>query len=338
MTATEIIGWIRENIRIVDGENYYNCPITPAGVYELRIADTYARDVLFVALCRTFGIPARLNPASNKPQYYENKQWIDASFQTIESEQNAKATVQFTNDATNPVKPQYEIHYTLAKFEQDDFYPLDYYGNPALSQFPATIQVDTGYYRVMTGSRADDGSVTISTAYFTLSPEETKKINIKLPHPEGKMKLLGSVDMNTVIQPEPGVKKTLKELSNDKGLVLCFIDPDKEPSTHTLHELSQLKSELESWDGGLLVMTPEDRYLKTQDESSTYPMPAQTLRTIDQDRLLLNTVSNALQVNFQNNFPLVVFLSRNGGILFYTAGYQIGVGEKVLRVIQAQER
>ncbi|HWS01430.1 MAG TPA: transglutaminase domain-containing protein, partial [Prolixibacteraceae bacterium] len=60
---TVLTKWIRNNIRIDPVANKHSrAPLTPIGVYNLRAADPLSRDIFFVAACRTFGIPARLNP------------------------------------------------------------------------------------------------------------------------------------------------------------------------------------------------------------------------------------------------------------------------------------
>ena len=64
-----IVKNLNENIYIADDENYYKTPLTPIGVYDLKVSDTGSRSICFVAICRTFGIPSRLEPGSNIPQY-----------------------------------------------------------------------------------------------------------------------------------------------------------------------------------------------------------------------------------------------------------------------------
>jgi hypothetical protein len=50
----------------------------------------------------------------------------------------------------------------------------------------------------------------------------------------------------------------------------------------------------------------------------------------------LTAVTEALQISFHDNFPLTVYLSRNGGILYSSAGYRIATGEEVLRIIRRE--
>ena len=77
---TMVIHYLNDNIKIADDENYYNTPLTPVGVNELRVSDEGSRAICFVAICRSLGIPARLEPGRNIPQYFFNKGWNDVYF------------------------------------------------------------------------------------------------------------------------------------------------------------------------------------------------------------------------------------------------------------------
>ncbi|MDR2928789.1 MAG: Ig-like domain-containing protein [Cytophagaceae bacterium] len=337
ITATNIINWIKENITVVDSENYYNCPLSPRGVYELRHADSRSRNIFFVALCRAAAIPARLEPATEKPQYFVDGQWTEATFETAVVEQSAKALLTFNNFDKNIVKPQYYMHYTLARFDGDDFVTLDYESDAAFKKLPVTIILAHGFYRLMIGSRANDGSVTVNTSYFTLDSSlkgVPKKVTITLPEPAGKMQIMGIVDMNTRIDMTDGSFSTLKELSKGQGATICFIDPWKEPSKHVLQDLPAFRDELETWNGAIVFMIPDDKALNSFDASAFKNLPAQSVFGIDANRTLLKGVANTLQIDSGENFPLTLFLNSNGGILFHSEGYRIGIGENIVKTIR----
>ncbi|MDO3411735.1 transglutaminase domain-containing protein [Saccharibacillus sp. CPCC 101409] len=50
---------------------------SPAGTFGLRAGDRESAEILLVALCRSFGIPARLHPASQQPQALIGGAWRD---------------------------------------------------------------------------------------------------------------------------------------------------------------------------------------------------------------------------------------------------------------------
>ena len=328
-----IIDYVGNNVKINDDENYYNCRITPQGVYELGIADARSRNIFFVAACRSFWIPARIEPATGKPQYSENGNWIDVAFEKeLSAATNLpKGKITLENAAGNLVKPSYYSHYTLAYFKDGEFRTLDLEGNPVAAKFPYTLDLDEGYYRLMIGSRANDGSVTVSAKYFELKGNTVQKLEIKMPEVENKLFVKGIVDMNSVVVLDDQSKTGLKELSNGKGLMLCFVDPGKEPSKHVLQDLPAVGQALEDWGGGVLFVVPGDKVSKGFDASVFKGLPGQTRWSVDD--ALLKAVVNALQLDLGDDFPLTVYLSDNGGILFSSVGYRIGMGEEVLRVI-----
>jgi transglutaminase-like putative cysteine protease len=337
-----LMNLVRDRVTIDETENYYNCRITPQGVYELQTADSRSRDIFFVALCRSFDIPARLEPATSRPQYLENGQWIDAVFGSDEIPANnlppahSKAHLRVQSAASNPIKPGYYSHYTLAYFKDGDFHTLDFEDNPSVAQFPYQLTLDEGYYRLTAGSRANDGSVFVHTEYFELKKDTPYTINVRLPEVEGKLPVKGIVDMNLIVDLHNHSKASLKALSKGKGLMLCFLDPGKEPSKHILQDFPSVQQALDEWKGGVLLMIPADKFLQTFDATVFKGLPQQTQWSTDDNRQLLKVVAGALQLDFRENFPLMVYLSRNGGILYASVGYRIATGEDVLKTIRLE--
>lgn len=332
-----VIAYVRDNIRIDNEQNYYKCPISPQGVYELKVADSHSRDIFFVALCRSMDILSRIDPATGRPQYLraEDGLWTDVYFEEKTAEK-PKATIAFTSAKDNIVKPGYYTHFTISCFDNGNFVTLDYENE--IKGLPARISVDEGYYRIMTGSRVNDGSVVVGTQYLEIKGGENKNIEIKLPEVHGAIQVQGIVDPNTLVTLEGGTKKTLKELMNKKGLVLCFSDPDKEPTKHILQDIPAVQKELEEWGGGIVFAVPDDKVSKAFDASAFKNLPQQAIWMTDTDRVLLNTVAKALQIEFSNNFPLIICLSTNGGILYSSQGYRIGIGEDIMKTIRLNEK
>lgn len=331
-----VVDFVRTNIKVDDEQNYFKCPVSPQGVYELKVSDKHSRDIFFVALCRSMDILTRIDPATSRPQYLraEDNLWTDVFFEEQAAEK-PKATITFTSAKGNIVKPGYYTHFTIARFDNGNFVTLDYENE--IKSLPAKISVDEGYYRIMTGSRGNDGSVTIDTRYIEVKGKESRSIEIKLPKVEGRIQVQGIVDPNTIVTLNDGSKKTLKEMTNKKGLVICFADPDKEPTKHILQDLPAVQQAIEDWNGGLLFAVPDDKLSKAFDASVFKGLPKQSLWMTDNNRVLLNAVAGALQIDFSNNFPLTVYLSTNGGILYSSQGYRIGIGENILKTIEEEK-
>jgi hypothetical protein len=41
-------------------------------------------------------------------------------------------------------------------------------------------------------------------------------------------------------------------------------------------------------------------------------------------------------IDFNDNFPLTLYVSRNGGVLYSAAGYRIGAGQDTLKIIRQE--
>lgn len=335
-TIDQIINYINSNVTLDDIQNYYKCPISPKGAVELGRADKDSRNALFVAICRAEGIAARIESATSRPQYYTNGEWINVNLNDDSEAQYPKGTVIFNNAASNIVKPAYSTHYTIAKFVDGDFVTLDFEGDAALKTLPGQVTIDAGYYRLIVGSRANDGSVTVETKYFTLNEGETKALDIVLPKTEGRIQVQGIVDMNSRITLANGTETSLKDIANGKGIIICFADPDKEPTKHVLQDIPNQQAELNEWGGGILFIVPDDKVSKAFDASVFKNLPNQSVWGVDNNRGLLNATTSALQIEFSNNFPLTIYLSDIGGILYSSEGYQIGIPENILKTINAE--
>lgn len=331
-----VIDYVRNEIQIDNTQNYFRCPISPRGVYELKIADSHSRNIFFVALCRSMDIIARIDPATSRPQYLDakNNMWTDVYFEGGLS-QKPKGKITFTDAKGNIVKPGYGNHFTIAQFNNGEYQTLDYKNE--IKGLPASVSVDIGYYRLTIGSRANDGSVTAETRYFDVKENENKIQEIKLPSVSKGLQIQGIVDPNTIVVLNNGSKTTIKELTNKKGLVICFADPDKEPTKHILQDLPIVQQALEDWGGGILFAVPNDKVSKAFDASVFKNLPKQALWMTDDNRTLLNNVAEALQIEFSNNFPLTIYLSTNGGILYSSQGYRIGIGEDIIKTIEEEK-
>jgi transglutaminase-like putative cysteine protease len=325
--AGAIVNYVKKNIKIDDEQNYYNCPITPRGVYEMKVSDKHSRNIFFVALCRSAGIAARLNPATSRPQYYDGE-WKNAEFDDDIKETYPQSTIIFVNAKQNILKSQYGTHYSLARFQNGDFVTLNLRGNAS------TVSIDEGYYRLMTGSRATDGSVTINNKYFEIKESQSLDLEIKMPDVIRKKQVLGIIDMNTKVTLTAGNETTLKDLSNGNGVMLCFADPDKEPTKHILQDLPAQTDELNKWGGGILFLVPHDRLSTAFDSKVFKNLPKNTVWGVDNKRSLLNETISTLKLEFNDNFPLTLLLTNNGGIIYYSSGYKIGTGEDIVKTIK----
>ncbi len=174
-----IIQYLNEKIIIADDENYYNTPITPVGVNELKVSDSGSRAICFVAICRSLGIPSRLEPGRNVPQYFFNKKWNDVYFSDQKQPDQNKGYLKLQSTDTKPV-PEYYIQFTLARFERGRYNTLEYDYNKKITSFTEELPLPPGHYMLVTGNRLSDSKILSNISFFELSENEHKTVDVKI--------------------------------------------------------------------------------------------------------------------------------------------------------------
>jgi hypothetical protein len=325
-----VAGWIDTAVTITETENYYGTPVIPAGVMRLRVADRHSRDIFFVTLCRTAGHPARLAPGTGRPQFFDAGEWHDVWFTGDTRPSGEKGYVTFFSGEQTPV-PQYHIHFTLAALENGRYKTLDYGYEIKVSDIPEKLALAPGKYMLTTGNRDENGDVLASIDFFDLSPGEDARVEVKLRHKEDKTLSGGKIDLEKTISSISGENPSLKSLA-EKGIVLIWIDPGKEPTRHILNDLPQLKKEFDEWGGNLIFMYNP----ATTSESFKYHeikgLPRNSIFATDNDLAFM--LLSLEGITSDHPLPVVVCCDSGGNIVFKSEGYRIGTGEQILKNIK----
>ena len=322
MTAEEIRQWTLDSIAIDDSDNYYNCPISPVGVYKLRRADSHSRDIFFVAACRAAGVPAYLDNATNELFVYGKDSWNRITFGESSSAAafRSPATLTLTYRGKEPAKPVYWPHFTLAKLEHGDLRTFDFEDDQRMASFPATIELEPGIYCLSTGNRYPDGAVRSRLEFFEVKAGEkaTKEIVI-LP-------LTERTDVSTYQPISPDLELfdgiELWDYAGDAGMLYVNLGEYSEPSNHLIVELRQLQKEIKQWGGMTFMVGP-----------ATIGMPSWGLANTDfayRKGLLEQRIVEAAKID-NVEYPLVALIDKDGRILYHSTGYKIGVVEQVLK-------
>jgi hypothetical protein len=335
VTPAVIKAWIQKNIVIKQTENYYDVPITPIGVYNLRQADLKSCNIFFIALCRTFGIPSRIEKSTGTPQYLSQGKWTDVTFKETSQIVTLRGTLQLESSPNNTIKPEYYTHFTLARLQEGKFVSLDFEYSDEMKSLPTKISLIPGYYRMVTGNRMNNGNVLARTTYFNIAPGATVKQVVELRPLIMKPEVVGIIDMNLTFSTLDNKKVSLNELAGDKGLVLMLIDPTREPSQHVLVDIPLLKASFEKWNGGMAYLIPDDNTSQAFTPEKYPNLPNQKVFGKDDNRTLINAIikNNSVSCTVVS-YPLITIITPKGEITFLSQGYRIGIGENLIKTIQ----
>jgi hypothetical protein len=340
-TRTDIsvlTNWIRKNININSVANKHSrAPLTPIGVYNLRVADPESRDIFFVATCRTFGIPARLNPETRIPEYSKNGEWLRAGFDPEAVVQPEKGSLQLV-DKNNPVAPQYSLHYTIAILRDGFYRTLEFPEGEKLSNSAKPLILEVGHYALVTGNRLEDGSVLSQMSFFNIEKGKLTTVPVELRKQSGEIKPSGKLNLEQLNLEKTGDGKvvSLFSLAAGKHSVLVLLDPDKEPSKHILNDLGPYVDHFNKWGGQFVFAMPAEKSAQAG-VLKTYKLPARTESGIDQNGNILSAISAIYGDGLKDKLPLVLFCDESGNVFMFSSGYKIGVGEQLLKVISMVE-
>mgnify|MGYP000848167399 FL=1 len=322
--------WTDSAVTLSPDENYYSVPLTPAGVLKLRIADARSRDIFFVALCRSAGIPARLAPGTGRPQYHSGGKWHDVWFSGEHKPSGTPGYIRFINGSAGQ-EPEYHVHFTLAHLENGRFITLDYGYGVKISDLQDLIALDPGTYMLTTGNRDEFGNVMASVSFYELKPGQELPLEVTLRRlPESG--LTGEkIGLEQTFQAYSGEKTNLKSLA-ENGLVLIWMEPGREPTRHILNDLPGLKEEFDRWGGWFVFLTDPSRTPEGFNPASTAGIPENTVFAADGNLELMTSLLGSGSSSMP--LPVVLCCNSKGEILFSSEGYRIGTGQQILKKIR----
>ena len=122
---------------------------------------------------------------------------------------------------------------------------------------------------------------------------------------------------------------------NGKMMMLCFLDPTREPTKHLLKDLSDKKAEFEKLSAQLDIVLESEKPCPDFNLEQ-WNLPSQVVfRNYDEagTRLMREVLPPQITAGLNSNYPLVVLVGEDGRILFVSKGYNIGTPDLILQEV-----
>ncbi|AJS60326.1 transglutaminase domain-containing protein [Paenibacillus sp. IHBB 10380] len=322
---------IREDLSQLKGKG------TPLGTFQLKKGDRTSLDILFVTVCRSLGIPARLHPSEQKPQYMTDDSWEDAVFgkeTDQDTEKKNNGTLQCLRDvesATEAPVASYSENFTFARLE-NGIYTTLLYPQGKLDVYDEPFEVEQGSYRMITGMRLKDGTAQIRCTYFTVYAGEQTEVTLSFRKVQLDIPVLGSVNRNSMFALSDGTDKTLGELVGTKGALIAWIEPEREPSKHLIREICELAEPFSKIGAPIILVVGDDKWTASFDPSGYPSLPSGSM-------IVRDSVYDSLQgfmsqlAEREDSFPHVYVLDEQDRIRYTESGYKLGIGKEALQVL-----
>ena len=331
LRPANLIKWVNDSITMLRDPKAWSIPMSPAGVYQARMADARSRNIFFVALARTLGLDARKDPVTGKIQYKDAGQWVDVDFEASSQVVAPTGTLVLNYEPTAILaNPYYYSHFTISKIENGrtrlltfDEGQVDMGGGVSWANiFKKGTPLDVGDYVLVSGNRLSDGSVPVTMRQFSVREGETTTLDLRITIPEDRLSVIGSFDAETRFCMEPDAEPVSVLSTTGRGFyVIGFLTPRQEPSVHAIIDLIAAKSGLEAWGRPILLLTTAEGLGWLKEYSASLP-----------SNIHLGIIPDGLDLKGRR-MPYFLLADTFNRVFFTTEGYTIGLGDQLVTAI-----
>ena len=340
-----LVDWVKNNVSINDALNAQRIPIMPMGVWKSRIADKGSRNIFFVAVARSLGIPARIEPVARKIQYFKDNAWVDVDFeaavQTTAKQGKVIASYQ-------PIKalqdPKYYSHFTIAKvlpngtlqtlnFERGGNVDMGL-GDTWSGLLKKPLSMDEGNYMLVTGTRMANGSVLAEIEFFNVEADKTTPIQLEMRESKDEIQVIGNFNSeNKFKRADNGEETSLLATTGRGYYIVALLSSRQEPTNHAMRDIAAVKKELEDWGRGIVLLFPDEKGYKNFDPKEFGDLPGTITYGLDIDGAIQKEMATAMKLQNANTLPIFLIADTFNRVVFVSQGYTIGLGEQLMKVI-----
>lgn len=312
--------------------NPRNYNVAPVYVAAFGMADEAAYANYARALFHTAGVPTRLNPLTGSLQVFMNEKWEPYKLATAKEETSARFEGSATLKIDNKAGEAASRRYSLQKWVNGSYKPVGGFNMMAPDRGAANDnpEVEPGFYRLLTGIRAADGSILARIKTFMVEPGSNQTLTAEYALvDENELILIGSMDAEWKYTSQEGAPTSILQTVGRNFFMLAFLEPTKEPSQHFIRELSTIGDALKL----PTVIMFGNKDLMDFFFKQSYKLSSKLHYGFDSEDVILKGLSKSLNTEHLGaRLPVVVVADSFGNIYYKSIGYSIGVPETVSKL------
>ncbi|WP_394923746.1 transglutaminase domain-containing protein [uncultured Robinsoniella sp.] len=316
--------YIEDHVKENTEAEQENLITLPCACLKVKSGSFLSKKVLFVAVCRSLGIPARLTEAEGAMEYYDGNHFASVLEKT---KPDAAVTVLGDDSETEWI---YSGNWSLGKLETEGWNSLVLEGARCGEQ-GLELSVPSGEYRLITANRLPNGTQFARKYYFSLAKGQKKQV--VLSKKEAKIsEMLEEITVdNFKLLDENNKEIMASSLDASHMLFLFWLEENKEPSDHILNELYDSREQFVKSGAKMCFIFRQkpDR----SDEALDKVLDAFPDIQILYDDFGENVQSLARSVYVDpDQLPLVLALKEGLSAVYAVSGYNVGTGRLLLRI------
>lgn len=225
---------LEKEIAYYPEKDYETIYSVPESAWEMKAATPISREILFIAVLRSFGIPARFDRVYMEPQYY-----MDGRFWYVRKEFEKSGTLILTNHEEK--KPEYHSQFTIGRRKEDGCYQTLSLWKEEFTGDTMKVRLAPGEYRIVTSDRTSTGDVIGRSCIFNLQEgeEATYELVCNRLQKEDLMHRTGLPGFT--VKDGAGNFVDSGDICGQEVGILIFAEPGKEPTEHVFNELLEIK-------------------------------------------------------------------------------------------------
>jgi len=298
------------------------------------IGSLMSKKILFVAICRSIGIPARINEIDLAIEYYDNG--------FIKVEDKAKLITQeviINNVSQSELK--YFQNLSIATLKNGVYKTLNLDQN-IKGNDNININLNSGDYRILTSNRLPNGGVFVKKYTFNLRAEETKVIDINLRDIKiSDMMENYEIDDLSIKDKNDNIVN-LHQLVKDKKCIIIWIEEGMEPTEHILNEMINNYKDFNDIKANIIFILKDIKALKNKTLEKVYELIPNIKTYFDNSKENINNIARRMYLD-PDKLPLILIAEGlktvqhskeyiNG--IYATSGYNVGTAELIIKIIQ----
>ncbi len=320
----------------INGRGIY---ISPKGVWKSRVTDKPSRKIFFVAVARSVGIPAWLDPMTNEVQYYADGKVHWLFFEEVETSEVASGLIKarFTPTPIND-NPKYYNHFTISKLENGRLQLMNFdYGTTTWENLLKNgAELPVGHYVLTTGTRLASGGVLANLSTFQVENAKETTTKLVMRESKDKVQVIGSFNAeslftdlgNTCNLADGSCRRSLLSACGRGYYVIGILDTKQEPTNHALRDIALLKADLEKWGRKMVMLFPNEEEAEKFDAKAYGDLPNTIIYGIDSNGIEEQIRKN-MKLKHKELLPIFIIADTFNRVVFVSQGYTIGLGEQI---------
>lgn len=331
-----IWSWIEENIKVCPEAEQESVYFVPTASLKIRKSSELSRHILFVAIARTLGVPARLNPMDGAMEYLmpdSVKQGAEAyensKFQAVIAGKAKEARLVFIDGGLTWT---YNQNWSIARLEKDGYLPLEL-EDLSWENGKLAIEADPGIYRILTGNRLPNGNVFGKSLTFSVEKGEEKTVELSFREAKLNDMLEDIAILPFNLLEKDGTKVPAADVTRGGQKILFWLEVSKEPTEHILNELMEKKEAFEKYKENLLFIIKKEEDLNDPTLSRCRAALPGIPVLYDTFTENVNTLGRRMYVD-PEKLPLILVTSGELNGIYATSGYNVGTADMLLRILE----